>query len=176
MRSSAPAQKTGPPTPQSGTPGNATAAEPSATAGPRSDVSFGKFEILAAYTYARALRNGYSDTGAKQRGIVAAVMAAHARGVRGGGEKASVDSKALKKSKPMPTAATYDKQIATKMQPFYDAVFLPTMKQLVAARLTYDQVKELLKIPPAVGAKITERQFAERTAAFGQASKTSPLP
>ena len=56
------------------------------------------------------------------------------------------------------------------MQPFYGAVFLPTMKQLVDTRLTYDQVKDILKIPPAVGAKITAKQFEERTAAYWKAS------
>ena len=40
------------------------------------------------------------------------------------------------------------------------------MRQLVDARLTYEQVKELLKIPPAVGAKITATEFAERAASF----------
>ena len=48
---------------------------------------------------------------------------------------------------------------------------MPAIKQLVDARLSYDQVKGILKIPPAVGAKITAKQFAERTAAYWKASR-----
>ena len=39
------------------------------------DVSIGKFDILATYTYAHALLNGMTDDEAKQRGMVAAIMA-----------------------------------------------------------------------------------------------------
>ena len=63
------------------------------------------------------------------------------------------------------TAATFDQQVASKLQPFYGSVFLPTMKQLVDA-LTDDQVKNILEVPPAIGAKITAKQFEERTAAY----------
>ena len=38
------------------------------------DVSIGKFEILATYTYARALLDGLDDDEAKQRGMVAAII------------------------------------------------------------------------------------------------------
>ncbi len=49
------------------------------------------------------------------------------------------------------------------------------MKQLVDAHLTYDQVKNILEIPPAVGAKITAKQFEERTAAYLESiAKTRP--
>ena len=41
---------------------------------PSDDVSLGKFEILATYTYARALLDGLDDDEAKQRGMVAAIM------------------------------------------------------------------------------------------------------
>ena len=47
------------------------------------DVSIGKFDILATYTYAHALLNGLDDDEAKQRGMVAAIMGAQARlGIR----------------------------------------------------------------------------------------------
>ena len=41
---------------------------------PPNDVSIGKFEILATYTYARALLDGLDDDEAKQRGMVAAII------------------------------------------------------------------------------------------------------
>ncbi len=48
-----------------------------------SDVSIGKFDILATYTYARALLDGRDDDEAKLRGMVAAIMGAQARiGIR----------------------------------------------------------------------------------------------
>jgi hypothetical protein len=50
---------------------------------PSSDISIGKFDILATYTYAQALLHGLKDDEAKQRGMVAAIMGAQARlGVR----------------------------------------------------------------------------------------------
>ena len=41
---------------------------------PPDDVSIGKFDILATYTYAQALLDGLADDEAKQRGMVAAIM------------------------------------------------------------------------------------------------------
>ena len=139
----------------------------------------GKFEILATYTYAKALRSGLPEPEAKQRGIVAAVMGARARGVSRGGPRAPADSRTSKQGaatkKQTLTAATFDQQVAAKMQPFYGSVFLPTMKKLVDTHLTYDQVKNILKIPPTVGAKITAKQFEERTAAYLESiAKTRP--
>ena len=142
---------------------------------PGRDARIGKFEILAIYTYAKALRDGLPEPEARQRGIVAAVMGARSRGLNRGGPRPPADSKASHPGavtiKQTLTAATFDEQVAAKMQPFYSSVFLPTMKKLVAARLTYDQVKEILKIPPAVGAKITAKEFAERTAAYWKESR-----
>src|SRR3954452_12168046 len=43
------------------------------------DESIGKFDILATYTYAKALHDGLDDDEAKRRGMVAAVMGARAR-------------------------------------------------------------------------------------------------
>ncbi len=168
--SSAPGQEapadTRPPAHQ---PVGSAAAEPAGTIAPRPDVRFGKFEILATYTYAKALRSGLPEPEAKTRGIVAAVMASRARGMRRGGPRADADPK--KPRKPTLTAATFDAQIAARMEPFFGSVFLPTIKKLVDARLTYDQVKVLLKIPPAVGAKMTAKEFAERTAEYRGVSR-----
>ena len=44
-----------------------------------SDVKIGKFDILATYSYAKALLDGTSTNEAKVRGIVAAIMGAKAR-------------------------------------------------------------------------------------------------
>jgi len=50
---------------------------------PRSEVSIGKFDILATYVYAQALLHGSDVDEAKLRGMVAAIMGAQARlGVR----------------------------------------------------------------------------------------------
>jgi len=43
------------------------------------DVSIGKFDVLATYTYAKALLDGLGDGEANERGMVAAVMGAKAR-------------------------------------------------------------------------------------------------
>ena len=50
---------------------------------PSSDVSIGKFDILATYVCAQAALEGLDDDEAKRRGMVAAIMGAQARlGVR----------------------------------------------------------------------------------------------
>ena len=48
------------------------------------------------------------------------------------------------------------------MGKFFDDVFLPSMKKLVEARRSYEDVKRLVKIPGTWGAKITGEQFEER--------------
>ena len=45
-------------------------------------------------------------------------------------------------------------------------MFLPTLKKLVEAGLSYDEVKRLVKIPSTWGAKITGEQFEERISAY----------
>ena len=61
------------------------------------------------------------------------------------------------------------------MEPLYSSLLLPEIKKMVDVHLTYDQVKEILKIQPAVGAKITAKQFRERTAAYwNDFRKTDP--
>src|SRR5262245_11391918 len=131
-----------------------------------SDVSIGKFDILATYTFAHALLSGLDEDEAKQRGMVAAVMGAQARlGVRKEHHEEFEAEKeaAEKKKKTTITAEAIDRQVAGKMGGFFDELFLPTMKKLVEAGLSYDEVKRLVKIPPTWGAKITEEQFRERT-------------
>ena len=113
------------------------------------DVRLGKFEVLAAYTYAKSLRDGLPDREAKERGIVAAVMGARSRGIRRGGRTQPADSSTARQTpgakKKTLTAETYDEQVKNKLQPFHDSVFLPTLKKLVAARLSYEQVKKVLE-------------------------------
>ena len=128
-------------------------------------MSIGKFDILATYTYAHALLDGLDDDEAKQRGMVAAIMGAQARlGVRREHHEEFQAQKeaAEKKKKTTITAESFDKQVAHKMGGFFDDVFLPTMKKLVEAGLSYDEVKRLVKIPTTWGAKITGEQFRER--------------
>jgi hypothetical protein len=133
------------------------------------DVSIGKFDILATYAYAEALRHGASDDDAKQRGMVAAIMGAQARlGVRKEHHEDFQDQKqaAEKKKKTTITAESFDNQIAHKMGSFFDDVFLPSIKKLVEAGLSYDEVKRLVKIPSTWGAKISGEQFEERAGAY----------
>ena len=104
---------------------------------PADDVSIGKFDILATYTYAKALLDGLAD----ERGQ----GAGHGGGGHGGqgparplgrshhdDHKADKDA-AEKKKKTTITAESFDHQVADKMGGFFDDVFLPTMKKLVEA-------------------------------------------
>src|SRR4051812_20566132 len=97
------------------------------------DVSLGKFDILATYTYAKGLLDGLDNGEAKERGMVAAVMGAKAKGGHGGGthedHKARKDT-AEKKKKTTINAESFDKQVADKMGDFFGKTFLPTMKKL----------------------------------------------
>jgi hypothetical protein len=138
---------------------------------PSDDVSIGKFDILATYTYAQALLDGLADDEAKQRGMVAAIMGAQARlGVRRERpeEFAAQKEAAEKKKKTTITAESFDKQVAHKLGEFFGAVFLPAMKRLAEAGLSYNDVKRLVKIPGTWGAKLSGEQFRERV------SKCSP--
>jgi hypothetical protein len=136
---------------------------------PPDNVSIGKFDILATYTYAHALISGLDDDEAKQRGMVAAIMGAQARlGVRREhhDEFQTQKEAAEKKKKTTITAESFDKQVVHKMGGFFEDTFLPTMKKLVEAGLSYDEVKRLVKIPTTWGAKITGEQFRERAQAY----------
>jgi hypothetical protein len=136
---------------------------------PPSEVSIGKFDILATYTYAQALLHGLKDDEAKQRGMVAAIMGAQARlGVRKDHHEEFQAQKeaAEKKKKTTITAESFDKQVASKMGKFFEDVFLPSLKKLVEAGLSYDEVKRFVKIPSTWGAKITSEQFEDRVRAY----------
>ena len=52
------------------------------------------------------------------------------------------------------------------MGEFFEDVFLPTLKKLVEAGLSYDEVKRLVKIPSTWGAKINGEQFQERVGKY----------
>ncbi len=136
---------------------------------PPGDVSIGKFDILATYTYDQALLHGKTDHEAKQGGMVAAIMGAQARlGIRKEHHEEFQAQKeaAEKKKKTTITAESFDKQVAHKMGNFFDDVFLPMIKKLVEAEKSYDEVKRLVKIPSTWGAKITGEQFKDRVSAF----------
>jgi hypothetical protein len=133
------------------------------------DVSVGKFDILATYVYAHSLINGLNDDEAKQRGMVAAIMGAQARsGIRTQPQEEFQAEKEIaeKKKKTTITAESFDKQVAHKTGKFFDDVFLPNMKKLVEAGLSYDEVKRVVKIPTTWGAKISGEQFRERVSAY----------
>ena len=144
---------------------------------PSSDVSIGKFDILATYTYARALLESLGEDEAKQRGMVAAIMGAKARlGHRGGSHEDDYKADraaAEKKKKTTITAESFDRQVAGKMGDFFDDVFLPTMKKLVESGLSYNEVKRLVRMPSTWGAKITGDQFRERVSKFEPRSPKS---
>jgi hypothetical protein len=118
------------------------------------DVSIGKFDILATYTYAQALLDGLDEDEAKQRGMVAAIIGAQARlGIRREHHEEFQAQKeaAEKKKKTTITAESFDRQVADKMGQFFEDVFLPTMKKLVEAGLSYDEVKRTVKISSTWG-------------------------
>src|SRR5271165_294800 len=73
---------------------------------------------------------------------------------------------AEKKKKTTITAESFDKQVAHKMGEFFDDVFLPNLKKLVEAGLSYDKVKSVVRIPSTWGAKITGEQFEQRVSAY----------
>jgi len=117
---------------------------------PSGDVSIGKFDSLATYTYAHALLDGLDDDEAKQRGMVAAIMGAQARlGIRKEHHEEFQAQKeaAEKKKKTTITAESFDKQVASKMGEFFVDVFLPSLKKLVEAGLSYNDVQRLVEIP-----------------------------
>lgn len=139
---------------------------------PNEDVKIGKFDILATYTYAQTLLDGASEAEAKQRGMVAAIMGAQARlGIRTKKAEepddfASLKEAAEKKKKTTITADSFDRQVSHKMGDYFSRVFLPTMKQLAAAGLSYNEVKRIVRIPSTWGAKISGEAFEHNASAF----------
>jgi hypothetical protein len=131
------------------------------------DVSIGKFDILATYTYARALLSGMSADEAKVRGMVAAIMGAHARlGLPPSGHAhdegfREEKDRAERKKRTSITAESFDRQIAAKLGGFFDEVFLPAMTKLAQAGLSYDEVKKAVGISSRWGAKISGDRFQE---------------
>src|SRR3954452_23682591 len=120
------------------------------------NVSIGKFDILATYTYARSLLDGLSRGEAKEKGMVAAIMGARTRlGHTGGSGHDDEKAAAERKSKRTITAESFDKQVADKLGGFFEDVFLPGVKTLADAGLSYDEVKRVLKVPATWGAKIS---------------------
>jgi hypothetical protein len=129
------------------------------------EVKIGKFDILATYSYTKALLEGASTDEAKQRGIVAAIMGAKAKlGHTSGSQKDHQTDKtaAENKKKTTITAESFDHPVADKMGEFFDKTFLPAIKKMVEASMSYDEVKRRLKIPSTWGAKITGEQFKDR--------------
>jgi hypothetical protein len=129
------------------------------------EIKIGKFDILATYAYAKALLEGASTDEAKQRGIVATIMGAKAKLDHTSGSQKDHQAEktaAEKKKKTTITAESFDHQVADKMGEFFDKTFLPAIKKMAEANMSYDEVKRRLKIPSTWGAKITGEQFKER--------------
>jgi hypothetical protein len=92
-------------------------------------------------------------------------MGAHARlGIRREHHEEFLAQKeaAEKKKKTTIMAESFDHQLAERMGESFEDVFLPVMKRLIGAGLSYDEVKRLVKIPTTWGAKISGEQFRER--------------
>jgi hypothetical protein len=128
-----------------------------------SGVSIGKFDILATYAYAKALRDGLDVEEAKQQGVAEAIKGAN---IRQGHPPETNKDVAAKKGKSSITAETFDRQVVDKLGTFFVNTFLPAMKKLVAAELSYVDVKRIVRIPATWGAKLTEDQFEERIGTF----------
>jgi hypothetical protein len=101
--------------------------------------------------------------------MLAAIMGAQARlGIRKEHHEEFQAQKeaAEKKKKTTITAQSFDKQVAHKMGRFFEEVFLPNLKKLIEAGLSYEEVKRLVKIPSTWGAKIKGEQFEKRVSAY----------
>ena len=84
----------------------------------------------------------------------------------GTGDDHKADKDAAEKKKTTITAESFDHQVSDKMGGFFKKTFFPTMKKLVKAGLSYDEVKRLVKIPTTWGAKISGENFQRRVTAF----------
>src|SRR6516165_6380080 len=90
-------------------------------------VSIGKFDVLATYTYAKALLAGADDPEAKERGMVAAIMGARARlgYAESRHEDYQADKKAAEKKKETTiTAGSFDRQVSGKLGKYFDTTLL----------------------------------------------------
>ena len=93
-------------------------------------VSIGKFDVLATYTYPKALLAGADDSEAKERGMVAAIMGARARlgYAESRHEDYQADKKAAeKKKKTTITAGSFDRQVSGKLGKYFDTTLLPAI-------------------------------------------------
>jgi hypothetical protein len=138
---------------------------------PPSELSIGKFDLLATFTYAKSLRDGFSDSEAKVRGITAAVMGARARGVNraglaNGNAPATSKPESVSLKRKQLTPEHFDRQVSERMGEYFTQTFLPTMQRLVKTRLTYEKLKKILSIPPEVGAKITMGEYERRASGY----------
>jgi hypothetical protein len=122
--------------------------------------SIGKLDILATSTYDRALLEGSTEADARDRGMVKAIMGARARsGQAGAHDDDQTDETAVeKKKRTMITAESFDRQVADKMGQFFQVTFLPGIRKLVEAGMSYDEVKWQVRIPAT---------WARRTPACG---------
>ena len=122
-------------------------------------VRVGKFEILATYTYAKALLDGLPEGEAKERGMVAAVMGAKAKGGHGGGthddHKADKDA-AEKKKKTTITAESFDHQVADKMGGFFDVEYMGSIKIIAVAKRSYYEAGKLSMLPAKTGSSLED--------------------
>ena len=129
-------------------------------------MSIGKFEILATYTYAKALLDGLDEDEAKERGMVAAIMGAKARLGHTGGtheDDFKADKEAAeKKKKTTITAESFDHQVADKMGGFFEKTFLPTMKKLVEGRPVLRRGEEARQDPARPGGRRSRGAVRER--------------
>lgn len=130
------------------------------------NVKVGKFDIFAAYMYAKGLQEGMPESEAKVYGYSIAVLGARARnggGRRGGGKTdTQVLAQAAGKKKSSITSAQYNRHME-KLGAFYTKVFLPRIKKLVKKGVSYEDVKVIVDIPRTIGAKITGAEFTSRT-------------
>jgi hypothetical protein len=102
------------------------------------EILIGKFDILATFSYAKALLDGTDDSEAKERGIVAAIMGAKAKSGLGVDHKAEKTA-AEKKKKSGITAEEFDHQVAAKMGAFFEKTFLPGIKKLAKIALLHQR-------------------------------------
>ena len=145
---------------------------------PEGGLTIGKFDLLATYTYARSLRDGFPEPrgqGSRHHGRRHGRTGSRLEtgrsgspGPNGGRSSPGREPVTPRRKEKKLTARSFDRQVAEKYGPWFSGTFLPTMKQLVAARLSYEHLKTLLAMPPEVGSKISSRQFEERARKFLQ--------
>ena len=127
----------------------------------------GKFEIFATYTYRKARRNGMDDNQAKAYGYAIAVLGAQAKMKRRTAKQvtssqAVIKAAATKRKKATITPEMYDRHIRSRVGDEYRK-FVRRFDKLVDSGLSYEDIKQLVKIPPTWGAKITTEEFFKRT-------------